>query len=166
MFRPYQRGIYCDDKSISYPYRKDTISHGTMAAVTIICSIVIVSPGHWHQVHWLKYGTKVMCNFRGRKSISLHLTVLVILQMQTLHLTLVLLSPLHYSSDHYRRGLPRPHQTAPLQLPVQPVPVGPLQDCGHLPVWRSCEPVTDRLGKIHHRSPPSKLLICVRPSQL
>lgn len=43
MFSPHQRGIYCDDTSISYPYRKDTISHGTMAAVTIICSIVIVS---------------------------------------------------------------------------------------------------------------------------
>ncbi len=44
MFSPYQRGIYCDDKSISYPYRRDTISHGGMAAVTITCSIVIVSP--------------------------------------------------------------------------------------------------------------------------
>lgn len=50
MFRPYQRGIYCNDESISYPYRKDTISHGTMAAVTIICSIVIVSPRHGHRV--------------------------------------------------------------------------------------------------------------------
>lgn len=43
-FSPYQRGIYCDDQSIDYPYRRDTISHGTMAAVTITCSIVIVSP--------------------------------------------------------------------------------------------------------------------------
>lgn len=43
-FVPYQRGIYCDDQSIKYPYRRDTISHGTMAAVTITCSIVIVSP--------------------------------------------------------------------------------------------------------------------------
>ena len=42
-FIPYQRGIDCDDKSISYPYRRDTISHGAMAAVTITCSIVIVS---------------------------------------------------------------------------------------------------------------------------
>lgn len=43
MFSPYQRGIYCDDESINYPYRRDTISHGGMAAVTITCSIVIVS---------------------------------------------------------------------------------------------------------------------------
>lgn len=56
MFSPYQRGIYCDDTSISYPYKRDTISHGSMAAVTITCSIVIVSvsavpptsmPGNW-----------------------------------------------------------------------------------------------------------------------
>ena len=46
MFSPYQRGIYCDDKSIKYPYRRDTISHGAMAASTITCSIVIVSPLH------------------------------------------------------------------------------------------------------------------------
>ena len=45
-FRPYQRGIDCSDSSINYPYRKDTISHGTMAAVTITCSMVIVSPAH------------------------------------------------------------------------------------------------------------------------
>lgn len=43
-FTPHLRGIDCNDQSISYPYRRDTISHGTMAAVTIICSIVIVSP--------------------------------------------------------------------------------------------------------------------------
>lgn len=43
MFRPYQRGIYCDDESIRYPYRPDTISHKMMAAVTISCSIIIVS---------------------------------------------------------------------------------------------------------------------------
>ncbi|XP_067336758.1 phospholipid phosphatase 2 [Channa argus] len=51
MFNPYQRGIYCDDKSISYPYRRDTISHGTMAAVTIICSIVIITTGEAYLVH-------------------------------------------------------------------------------------------------------------------
>uniref|UniRef100_A0A4W6DZD2 Phospholipid phosphatase 2 n=1 Tax=Lates calcarifer TaxID=8187 RepID=A0A4W6DZD2_LATCA len=48
---PYQRGIYCDDESISYPYRRDTISHGTMAAVTITCSIVIITTGEAYLVH-------------------------------------------------------------------------------------------------------------------
>lgn len=42
-FKPYHRGIHCNDESISYPYRRDTITHGTMAAVTITCSLVIVS---------------------------------------------------------------------------------------------------------------------------
>ncbi|CAN9502463.1 unnamed protein product [Ophioblennius macclurei] len=51
MFTPYQRGIDCDDKSISYPYRRDTISHGGMAAVTISCSIVIITTGEAYLVH-------------------------------------------------------------------------------------------------------------------
>uniref|UniRef100_A0A8K9X5Q3 Phospholipid phosphatase 2a n=1 Tax=Oncorhynchus mykiss TaxID=8022 RepID=A0A8K9X5Q3_ONCMY len=45
MFSPYQRGIYCDDESIRYPYRRDTISHRAMAAVTIPSSIVIITTG-------------------------------------------------------------------------------------------------------------------------
>ncbi|XP_072314097.1 phospholipid phosphatase 2-like [Eucyclogobius newberryi] len=45
MFSPYQRGIYCDDASISYPYKRATISHGGMAAVTITCTIVIITTG-------------------------------------------------------------------------------------------------------------------------
>lgn len=45
-FSPYQRDIFCNDQTIKYPYKKDTISHGTMAAVTITCSIVIVRPAH------------------------------------------------------------------------------------------------------------------------
>ncbi|XP_077394365.1 phospholipid phosphatase 2-like isoform X2 [Festucalex cinctus] len=51
MFRPYQRGIYCDDESINYPYRRDTISHGAMAAVTITSSIVIITTGEAYLVH-------------------------------------------------------------------------------------------------------------------
>lgn len=50
-FSPYQRGIDCNDKSISYPYRRDTISHGSMAAVTITCSIVIITTGEAYLVH-------------------------------------------------------------------------------------------------------------------
>ncbi|XP_008291643.1 lipid phosphate phosphohydrolase 2-like [Stegastes partitus] len=51
MFNPYQRGIYCDDTTINYPYRRDTISHGAMAAVTITCSIVIITTGEAYLVH-------------------------------------------------------------------------------------------------------------------
>ncbi len=42
--QPYERGIYCQDESIGYPLRPDTISHVTMAVVTITCTIIIVSP--------------------------------------------------------------------------------------------------------------------------
>nr|XP_046174472.1 phospholipid phosphatase 2-like [Oncorhynchus gorbuscha] len=51
MFSPYQRGIYCDDESIRYPYRRDTISHGAMAAVTIPSSIVIITTGEAYLVY-------------------------------------------------------------------------------------------------------------------
>ncbi|XP_028293668.1 phospholipid phosphatase 2-like [Gouania willdenowi] len=50
-FKPYQRGIYCDDESISYPYRRETITNGTMAAVTITCSVVIITIGEAYLVH-------------------------------------------------------------------------------------------------------------------
>ncbi len=42
--KPYQRGIYCQDESISYPLRQETISHVTLAVVTITFTITIVSP--------------------------------------------------------------------------------------------------------------------------
>ncbi|KAM9354251.1 phospholipid phosphatase 2-like [Pholidichthys leucotaenia] len=49
-FRPHQRGIDCRDQSINYPYRRDTISHGTMAAVTISCTVVIITTGEAYLV--------------------------------------------------------------------------------------------------------------------
>uniref|UniRef100_A0A8C6UU53 Phospholipid phosphatase 2a n=1 Tax=Neogobius melanostomus TaxID=47308 RepID=A0A8C6UU53_9GOBI len=51
MFSPYQRGIYCDDRSISLPYKRPTISHGGMAGVTITCSIVIITTGEAYLVY-------------------------------------------------------------------------------------------------------------------
>lgn len=42
---PYKRGFYCDDNSIRYPYKPDTITHGAMAGVTIPCTVGIVSGG-------------------------------------------------------------------------------------------------------------------------
>lgn len=43
VFKPYERGIYCDDESIMYPVKPDTITHGMLAAVTISCTVIIVS---------------------------------------------------------------------------------------------------------------------------
>ncbi|RVE57335.1 hypothetical protein OJAV_G00215380 [Oryzias javanicus] len=50
-FSPYQRDIFCNDQSIKYPYKNDTISHGVMAAVTISCSIIIITTGEAFLVH-------------------------------------------------------------------------------------------------------------------
>lgn len=77
-----------------------------------------------------------------------------------------MMSPLVHSTDHHRRGLPCAHKAPALQLPVQPVPVSPLQGGGHLPVRSSRQPITDRPGQVHYRSASAELLSRVRPSQL
>ncbi|XP_072525342.1 phospholipid phosphatase 2 isoform X3 [Salminus brasiliensis] len=51
MFQPYKRGVYCNDESIRYPYKTDTISHGMMATVTISCSIIIITSGEAYLVY-------------------------------------------------------------------------------------------------------------------
>lgn len=43
VYKPYERGVYCDDESIKYPIKPDTITHGMLAAVTISCTVIIVS---------------------------------------------------------------------------------------------------------------------------
>ncbi|XP_056133236.1 phospholipid phosphatase 2b isoform X2 [Lampris incognitus] len=58
MFQPYQRGVYCDDESIMYPVKPDTITHGLLAAVTISCTIVIISSGE----AYLVYSKKIYSN--------------------------------------------------------------------------------------------------------
>ncbi|XP_047443746.1 phospholipid phosphatase 2b [Mugil cephalus] len=51
VYKPYQRGIYCDDESIKYPLKPDTITHGMLAAVTISCTVVIISSGEAYLVY-------------------------------------------------------------------------------------------------------------------
>uniref|UniRef100_A0A8D0DWB6 Phospholipid phosphatase 2 n=1 Tax=Salvator merianae TaxID=96440 RepID=A0A8D0DWB6_SALMN len=48
---PYKRGFYCDDTSIRYPYKGDTITHGLMAGVTIPCIVIIISTGEAYLVY-------------------------------------------------------------------------------------------------------------------
>ncbi|CAL8307997.1 unnamed protein product [Lota lota] len=50
-FQPYHRGVYCDDESIMYPLKPDTITHGLLAAVTISCTVIIVSSGEAYLVY-------------------------------------------------------------------------------------------------------------------
>uniref|UniRef100_A0A1A7XIE4 Phospholipid phosphatase 2 n=2 Tax=Iconisemion striatum TaxID=60296 RepID=A0A1A7XIE4_9TELE len=49
--KPYQRGVYCDDQSIMYPLKPDTITHGMLAAITISCIIIIISSGEAYLVY-------------------------------------------------------------------------------------------------------------------
>ncbi|KAG9350559.1 hypothetical protein JZ751_024448 [Albula glossodonta] len=51
VFRPYQRGVYCDDETIRYPLKPDTITHGLLAAVTISCTVIIISSGEAYLVY-------------------------------------------------------------------------------------------------------------------
>ncbi|KFQ28756.1 Lipid phosphate phosphohydrolase 2, partial [Merops nubicus] len=48
---PYKRGFYCNDDSIRYPYKADTITHGLMAGVTITCTVAIISSGEAYLVY-------------------------------------------------------------------------------------------------------------------
>ncbi|XP_041272632.1 phospholipid phosphatase 2 isoform X1 [Onychostruthus taczanowskii] len=48
---PYKRGFYCNDDSIRYPYKADTITHGLMAGVTISCTVIIISSGEAYLVY-------------------------------------------------------------------------------------------------------------------
>ncbi|XP_068176313.1 phospholipid phosphatase 2b [Antennarius striatus] len=58
IFKPYERGVYCDDESIMYPIKPDTITHGLLAAVTISCTVVIISTGE----AYLVYSKKIYSN--------------------------------------------------------------------------------------------------------
>ncbi|TWW57638.1 Phospholipid phosphatase 3 [Takifugu flavidus] len=57
--RPYQRGLYCGDSSLSYPYKKSTVPSSVLTAVGLTLPLVSVSPAH-------KQGAHVSGNTEGR----------------------------------------------------------------------------------------------------
>ncbi|XP_063311547.1 phospholipid phosphatase 2 [Pelobates fuscus] len=59
---PYKRGFYCDDESIRYPYREDTITHGLMAGVTISCTVIIITSGEMYMVFSKRLYSRSECN--------------------------------------------------------------------------------------------------------
>lgn len=59
--RPYQRGLYCGDSSLSYPYKKSTVPSSVLTAVGLTLPFVSVSPAH-------KHGAHVSGNTEGRNS--------------------------------------------------------------------------------------------------
>uniref|UniRef100_A0A3B3TB66 Phospholipid phosphatase 2b n=1 Tax=Paramormyrops kingsleyae TaxID=1676925 RepID=A0A3B3TB66_9TELE len=56
--KPYQREVNCEDESIRYPFKEDTITHGLMAAVTISCTVIIICSGE----AYLVYSKKIHSN--------------------------------------------------------------------------------------------------------
>ncbi|KAE8632645.1 hypothetical protein XENTR_v10001610 [Xenopus tropicalis] len=59
---PYKRGFYCNDESIRYPYREDTITNGLMAGVTISCTVIIISSGEMYMVFSKRLYSRSECN--------------------------------------------------------------------------------------------------------
>ncbi|KAI7791354.1 phospholipid phosphatase 2b [Triplophysa rosa] len=64
--RPYERGIYCQDESIGYPLRPDTITHVTLAVVSITCTVIIISSGE----AYLVYSKKINSNSTFNQYVS------------------------------------------------------------------------------------------------
>lgn len=57
--RPYQRGFYCSDESIRYPYKNgDTISDAVLCAAGILIAILSIVIGEVYRIHQLSEGTK------------------------------------------------------------------------------------------------------------
>lgn len=42
--RPYQRGLYCGDSSLGFPYKKSTVPSSVLTAVGLTLPFVSVSP--------------------------------------------------------------------------------------------------------------------------
>ena len=105
VFRPYQRGVYCDDETIQYPLKPDTITHGTLAAVTISCTIVIVSPAPRRRPAPVSVCAS-LCSDRGGNefALSVHFSLSLCLTLSLFSLSLTL------SLSHtFSLSLSRPH---------------------------------------------------------
>ncbi|KAM9530174.1 phospholipid phosphatase 3 isoform 1-T1 [Salvelinus alpinus] len=66
--RPYQRGFYCSDESIRYPYKNgDTISDAVLCAVGILIAILSIVIGECYRIHHRREGSK---SFIGNPYVS------------------------------------------------------------------------------------------------
>lgn len=59
--RPYQRGLYCGDSSLSYPYKNSTVRSSVLTAVGLTLPMVSVSLAP-------KQGALVSGNTEGKNS--------------------------------------------------------------------------------------------------
>lgn len=61
--KPYQRGFYCNDESIRYPYKNgDTISDGVLSAAGILIAVLSIIIGECYRICYLKESSRSFIN--------------------------------------------------------------------------------------------------------
>ncbi|XP_073332795.1 phospholipid phosphatase 3 isoform X2 [Pagrus major] len=56
--RPYQRGLYCSDSSLRYPYKRSTVPSSVLTSVGLTLPAVSIVIGECFRIHQLHEGTK------------------------------------------------------------------------------------------------------------
>ncbi|XP_029938875.1 phospholipid phosphatase 3 isoform X2 [Salarias fasciatus] len=56
--RPYQRGFYCSDSSLTYSYKSSTVPSSVLISVGVTLPIVSIVIGECYRIHQLHEGTK------------------------------------------------------------------------------------------------------------
>lgn len=137
---PFKRGFFCNDESIRYPLKEDTISYQLLGGVMIPFTLIVVSQEYSSttKASYLAFGQHVWLFF------SPHFG--------------------SFSSDRMWRVpfcLPVTRQE-----PVfgDQVYFMSLQSCGELRVWSCCQSVSDGHSQILHWSFEAKLPGCMQPS--
>lgn len=65
--RPYQRGFYCSDSSLRYPFKSSTIPSSLLTAVGLTLPSVSIVIGECYRIYYLREGTK---SFIGNPYVS------------------------------------------------------------------------------------------------
>ncbi|XP_056271539.1 phospholipid phosphatase 3 isoform X2 [Pseudoliparis swirei] len=55
---PYQRGLYCSDSSLRFPYKRSTVPSSVLTAVGLTLPAVSIVIGECFRIHQLREGTK------------------------------------------------------------------------------------------------------------
>uniref|UniRef100_A0A8C6TJJ1 Phospholipid phosphatase 3 n=1 Tax=Neogobius melanostomus TaxID=47308 RepID=A0A8C6TJJ1_9GOBI len=56
--RPYQRGFYCNDSSLYFPYKRSTVPSSVLTSVGLTLPLVSIVIGECFRIHQLNEGTK------------------------------------------------------------------------------------------------------------
>ncbi|XP_048844542.1 phospholipid phosphatase 3-like isoform X2 [Brienomyrus brachyistius] len=65
--QPYQRGFFCDDESIRYPFKRSTVPSPILLATGLIVPVSSIIIGEWYRIHYLNQGSM---SFVGNPYIS------------------------------------------------------------------------------------------------